>query len=194
MTKEGKIIAVENEFLWDGGAYTEDGVNIVKAAGFGGGGPYNIPNISTDSYCLYTNHPVGGPYRGFGMCEIHFAIEQNLDVVAKEIGISPVEIRRINGLRPGDTTGTGEVMKVAAYQDCLETVLEKLEYDKPSVQVEPHKIRAKGIAAGWKATSMPTYVASASIIKMNEAGTFYVSTSADEIGQGSNQAILQIAA
>ena len=106
INRDGKIQAVKNEFVWDGGAYTEYGVNITKAGGWASAGPYDIPNVWTDSYCVYTNHPVGGPYRGFGMCEIHFAIEQNIDEVALKIGMDPAQVRRINGLRPGGVTGT----------------------------------------------------------------------------------------
>jgi len=95
---DGKFLAVQNDFYWDGGAYTEYGVNIVKASGFASTGPYEFDNVKTDAYCVYTNNPVGGPYRGFGMCEIHFGIEQNIDEVAKEIGMDPIEIRRVNGL------------------------------------------------------------------------------------------------
>lgn len=73
-------------------AYTEYGVNIVKAAGWGCVGLHDIENIATDSYCVYTNHPVGGPYRGFGMCEIHFGIEQNIDMIAHEMGFDPLEL------------------------------------------------------------------------------------------------------
>ncbi len=97
VNKDGKVLGVQNEFIWDGGAYTEYGVNIAKAAGYASAGPYDIDNVWTDSYCVYTNHPVGGPYRGFGMCEIHFGIEQNLDIIAEKLGISSVEIRKING-------------------------------------------------------------------------------------------------
>ncbi|MEZ4627004.1 MAG: molybdopterin cofactor-binding domain-containing protein [Eubacteriales bacterium] len=56
--KSGKIIGSKNVLAWDGGAYTEYGVNIVKAAGWGCVGPYDIENIATDSYCVYANHPV----------------------------------------------------------------------------------------------------------------------------------------
>jgi len=93
VTKDGKIIAEENKFYWDGGAYTEYGVNIARAGGYASTGPYDIPNVKADSICVYTNHPVGGPYRGFGMSEIHFAIEQNLDIVAYKIGMDPAEFR-----------------------------------------------------------------------------------------------------
>lgn len=192
--KDGKILAEKVEYIWDAGAYTEYGVNIVKAAGLAALGPYNIPNAWADSYCVYTNHPVGGPYRGFGMCEIHFGLEQNLDVVAHEIGISEVEIRRINGLRAGDLTGTGQVLEDSGYQDCLETVIKEMDYNTPSVSPSPTKIRAKGIAGGWKSPSMPTDVASAAIIRMNEDGTFFLMTSGQDIGQGSDTALTQIAA
>lgn len=192
--KDGKILAEKVEYTWDAGAYTEYGVNIVKAAGLAALGPYDIPNAWADSYCVYTNHPVGGPYRGFGMCEIHFGLEQNLDVVAHEIGISEVEIRRINGLRAGGITGTGQVLEDSGYQDCLETVIKEMDYDTPSVSPSPTKVRAKGIAGGWKSPSMPTDVASAAIIRMNEDGTFFLMTSGQDIGQGSDTALTQIAA
>lgn len=192
--KDGKILAEKVEYIWDAGAYTEYGVNIVKAAGLAALGPYDIPNAWADSYCVYTNHPVGGPYRGFGMCEIHFGLEQNLDVVAHEIGISEVDIRRINGLRAGGITGTGQVLEDSGYQDCLETVIKEMDYDTPSVSPSPTKVRAKGIAGGWKSPSMPTDVASAAIIRMNEDGTFFLMTSGQDIGQGSDTALTQIAA
>lgn len=192
--RNGKITAQEIKYYWDGGAYTEYGVNIVKASGLACTGPYNVENIATDAYCVYTNHPVGGPYRGFGMCEIHFGLEQNLDLVAEKLKISPVDIRRINGLRNGDKTATGEVIKAAAYQECLEKVVKELEYEKPCDDPGPGKARGKGIAGGWKSPSMPTNAASSAIIRMNEDGTFYLSTSAQDIGQGSDTVMTQIAA
>lgn len=192
---DGKFLAVQNNFYWDGGAYTEYGVNIVKASGFASTGPYEFDNVKTDAYCVYTNNPVGGPYRGFGMCEIHFGIEQNIDEVAKEIGMDPIEIRRVNGLAPGKTTGTGEVMKSCGFLEALDQVAEAIEYDKPCDKPSaPNKVRGKGIAGGWKSPSQPTNAGSAAIIRMNEDGTFFLMTSGHDIGQGSDTALIQIAA
>ena len=192
---DGKFLAVQNDFYWDGGAYTEYGVNIVKASGFASTGPYEFDNVKTDAYCVYTNNPVGGPYRGFGMCEIHFGIEQNIDEVAKEIGMDPIEIRRVNGLAPGKSTGTGEIMKSCGFLEALDQVAEAIEYDKPcDAPSGPHKIRGKGIAGGWKSPSQPTNAGSAAIIRMNEDGTFFLMTSGHDIGQGSDTALTQIAA
>ncbi len=192
---DGKFLAVQNNFYWDGGAYTEYGVNIVKASGFASTGPYEFDNVKTDAYCVYTNNPVGGPYRGFGMCEIHFGIEQNIDEVAKEIGMDPIEIRRVNGLAPGKSTGTGEIMKSCGFLEALDQVAEAIQYDKPcDAPSGPHKIRGKGIAGGWKSPSQPTNAGSAAIIRMNEDGTFFLMTSGHDIGQGSDTALTQIAA
>ena len=192
---DGKFLAVQNDFYWDGGAYTEYGVNIVKASGFASTGPYEFDNVKTDAYCVYTNNPVGGPYRGFGMCEIHFGIEQNIDEVSKEIGMDPIEIRRVNGLAPGKSTGTGEIMKSCGFLEALDQVAEAIEYDKPcDAPSGPHKVRGKGIAGGWKSPSQPTNAGSAAIIRMNEDGTFFLMTSGHDIGQGSDTALTQIAA
>ena len=192
---DGKFLAVQNNFYWDGGAYTEYGVNIVKASGFASTGPYEFDNVKTDAYCVYTNNPVGGPYRGFGMCEIHFGIEQNIDEVAKEIGMDPIEIRRVNGLAPGKSTGTGEIMKSCGFLEALDQVAEAIQYDKPCDPPSgPHKVRGKGIAGGWKSPSQPTNAGSAAIIRMNEDGTFFLMTSGHDIGQGCDTALTQIAA
>ena len=192
---DGKFLAVQNNFYWDGGAYTEYGVNIVKASGFASTGPYEFDNVKTDAYCVYTNNPVGGPYRGFGMCEIHFGIEQYIDEVAKEIGMDPIEIRRVNGLAPGKSTGTGEIMKSCGFLEALDQVAEAIQYDKPCDPPSgPHKVRGKGIAGGWKSPSQPTNAGSAAIIRMNEDGTFFLMTSGHDIGQGSDTALTQIAA
>jgi CO/xanthine dehydrogenase Mo-binding subunit len=194
VNKDGKIIAVQNEFIWDGGAYNEYGVNIAKAAGYASAGPYDIDNVWTDSYCVYTNHPVGGPYRGFGMCEIHFGIEQNLDMIAKELGISPVEIRQINGMKPGGVTGTGEVVSVSGLQECLKQVSFDIKLNEKAQPKDSHLVRGKGIACGWKAPSMPNNAASSAIIKLNEDGSAHLLVSAQDIGQGSDTVMTQIAA
>lgn len=190
---DGNITAVQNEFIWDGGAYTEYGVNIAKAAGYASAGPYDIDNVWTDSYCVYTNHPVGGPYRGFGMCEMHFALEQNLDIIAEKIGLSPADIRRINGLKPGGTTCTGEVVKQSGLMECLEQVCKDIKINERSKSYSPNKVRGKGIAGGWKAPSMPNNAASSAIIKLNEDGSAHLLVSAQDLGQGSDTVMTQIA-
>lgn len=194
--KDGKIVAIKNEFIWDGGAYTEYGVNIAKSAGFAAVGAYDVPNIWCDSYCVYTNHPVGGPYRGFGMSEIQFGIEQNMDTIAKKLDIDPVEIRRINAQKPGGRTATNAVVDDSCgLLDCIEQVAKDIEIDvEPEQPKDKHKVRAKGFACGMKAPSMPNNVASSAVVRLNEDGTVYLQVSAQDLGQGSDTALTQICA
>ena len=194
VTKDGKIIAEENTFYWDGGAYTEYGVNIARAGGYASTGPYDIPNVKADSICVYTNHPVGGPYRGFGMSEIHFAIEQNLDIVAHKIGMDPAEFRRKNALKDGSTTVTGQILENVGLMQCLDKVTEDIEWDKRVKKVSKIKYRGKGIACMYKAPSMPNNVGSSAIVKINEDGTVNLLVTAMDLGQGSDTVLTQIAA
>ncbi|MCK7483240.1 MAG: molybdopterin-dependent oxidoreductase [Candidatus Moduliflexus flocculans] len=83
--EDGNLLAMENTHsIGMAGAYTEYGVNITRAAGYSSSGPYEVPNVKTDSYCVYTNHPVGGPMRGFGMPEMHAGLEQCIDELAHQ--------------------------------------------------------------------------------------------------------------
>lgn len=192
--KDGRIVAEENTFYWEGGAYTEYGVNIARAGGYASTGPYDIPNVKADSYCVYTNQPVGGPYRGFGMSEIHFAIEQNLDMVAVQMGMDPVEFRKINAIKEGGHTVTGQQLYNVGITKCIEAVEKDIEWGKSNKASGPNKLRGKGIACMYKAPSQPNNVASSAVIKINEDGTANLMVTAMDIGQGSNTALTQIAA
>jgi CO/xanthine dehydrogenase Mo-binding subunit len=192
--KDGRIVAEENTFYWEGGAYTEYGVNITRAGGYASTGPYDIPNVKADSYCLYTNQPVGGPYRGFGMSEIHFAIEQNLDMVAHKMGIDPVEFRRINALRDGGYTVTSQELHNVGLLKCIDHAAEDIVWGEKPKASAPHKVRGKGIACMYKAPSMPNNAGSSAVIKINEDATANLLISAIDMGQGAYTVLSQIAA
>lgn len=131
MTRDGRITAMQNRFYWDGGAYTEYGVNITRAAGYSGSGPYYVPNIHVDSFCVYTNHPVGGPMRGFGMAEMHFGIEQHIDQMALQLGLDPVQVRLRNCLKDGQETLTGMIMHPTGLSQCIQKAAEAIGWTSP---------------------------------------------------------------
>lgn len=194
MTRDGRITAMQNTFYWDGGASTEYGVNIARAAGYSGTGPYFVPNIHVDSFCVYTNHPVGGAMRGFGMPEIHFGIEQHIDVMAHKLGLDPVQVRLKNCLKEGDETLTGMTMHPTGLSQCIAKAAEAIGWGKPSAPAGPHKVRGKGLAAMWKAPAMPPNPGSSALVRLNEDGTATVSIGGVDIGQGALTAMAQFAA
>ncbi len=193
-TKEGRLLAMEVKFYWDGGAYTEYGVNITRASGYSSTGPYEVPNVKTDSYCVYTNHPVGGPMRGFGMPEMHSGLEQCIDELALAIHMDPVEFRKINCVKTGSTLVTGMKMHPTGLSECLVKAADAIAWGRKDPPSAPNKRRGKGIALMWKAPAMPPNAGSSAKVALNEDGTVTVSVGGQEIGQGSFTIAAQMAA
>jgi CO/xanthine dehydrogenase Mo-binding subunit len=194
MAQDGRITALQNRFYWDGGAYTEYGVNITRAAGYSGTGPYYVPHVHIDSYCVYTNHPIGGPMRGFGMAEIHWGIEQHIDQMARRLGLDPVEVRLLNCLKDGHETLTGMPMHPTGLSECIRRAAEAIEWGHPSDTPGAGKARGKGLAAMWKAPAMPPNPGSTAQVRLNEDGSVTVSIGGVDIGQGALTAMAQLAA
>ena len=190
----GHLLAMENSYYWDGGAYTEYGVNITRAAGYSCTGPYNVPNVQADSYCVYTNHPVGGPMRGFGMPEMHAGLEQCIDELAEKIGMDKVAFRKLNCIKTGDTLVTGMTMHPTGLEQCITKAAEAIGWGQKEPPSAPNKRRGKGIAIMWKAPAMPPNAGSSSEVLLNEDGTVTVKVGGQEIGQGSFTIAAQIAA
>jgi carbon-monoxide dehydrogenase large subunit len=192
--EDGRLLAMDNKLYWDAGGYTEYGVNITRASGYSSSGPYDVPNVRTDSYCVYTNHPVGGPMRGFGMPELHSGLEQCIDELALEIGMDPVSFRKLNCLQTGDTLVTGMPMHTTGLPECLERTAEGINWGYKEPPSAPNKRRGKGIALMWKAPAMPPNAGSSAKVQMNEDGTVTVSVGGQEIGQGCFTVAAQMAA
>jgi carbon-monoxide dehydrogenase large subunit len=191
---EGNLLAMETEYYFGGGAYNDYGVNIARAAGYSCTGPYIIPNVKGDSYCVYTNQPIGSAMRGFGMPEIHWGIEQIMDQLADKIGVDPAEFRRRNCVKTGVKILTGMEMPAIDLVACIDKVTKAVgwgETDKPSA---PHKRRGKGLAIMWKAPAMPPNPGSSAIVRFNEDATVNVEIGAQDLGQGAFTVVAQMAA
>lgn len=198
---DGKIVAQKMDMFWDAGAYADYAVNVTRASSYSAAGPYEIPNAWVDAYTIYTNKPYGTAYRGFGHVEFFWGLERHMELVAQTIGMDPLEFRRINLLKPGSVTLTGE--KITAHtgniRKCLDTVAEAIHYRKLTPAEETRQKKTgrkigKGIATLHKAPAMPPFTATAVIVKMNTDGTVLVNVGLTEIGQGSTTAFAQIAA
>ena len=114
--KDGRITARKCEVCWNGGAYADIGPRVTQKSGFTASGPYDIDNVSIDSYALYTNLPPAGALRGFGIPQLVWAYESHTDMIARALKLDPVEFRRKNILREGRPQATGTIMKDAAHR------------------------------------------------------------------------------
>ncbi|HEY3358201.1 MAG TPA: xanthine dehydrogenase family protein molybdopterin-binding subunit [Polyangia bacterium] len=191
--RSGKILAQKMHYLWNCGAYGGYGVNVVRAAGYTCGGAYEFPNVWADSIGVYTNRPVGSAYRGFGMQEIHWALEQHIDMVARAIGQDPVELRLRNCLGPGKSTVTGQVLGeyCGRVDKCIEKVAERLELGAGAPRAP---FTGKGLACAVKAPAMPNNAASSVVLKFAEDATLEILISGIDYGQGLMTVAAQFAA
>ena len=203
-TKDGVLKAVETELFGDTGAYASLGEKVMTRATTHSSGPYDVPNAKADCYAMYTNNPPAGAFRGFGVTQSAFAIESMMDMLAEEINIDPVDLRRKNILRVGSITNTGQKLSESVgLEECLEKVEQevyRLSGDNPFKfridPVFPHLRRGWGIAVAYKNTGLGGGApdkANAEV-ELYQSGRFEVRTSSAELGQGLVTVLLMIIA
>ena len=192
VTKEGRITARECEVWWNGGAYADIGPRVTQKSGFTAAGPYEIDNVQIDSYALYTNLPAAGALRGFGIPQLVWAYESHTDMIARELKIDPLEIRRKNLLREGRPQATGTLMRDAALDLVLERLATRMQWERPFDRGTETKRRGRGIAIGFKASISPT--TSMAIVNLNADGSCNLYSSTVDMGQGSDTAMAQMVA
>ena len=114
LTRDGKLVAMDIEVLLDGGAYVTLSPVVLSRGCIHAAGPYRCDNINIRGRAVFTNTPPNGAFRGFGAPQTEFAVEVHMDRIAEALKLDPVELRRKNVLRPGDTTATGQTLR----EDC----------------------------------------------------------------------------
>ncbi|MGI6097322.1 MAG: xanthine dehydrogenase family protein molybdopterin-binding subunit [Dethiobacteria bacterium] len=129
--KDGRIVARQVESIREAGAYTTLNVYVVDKHCFLGAGPYYIPNVNIEGYCVYTNKPPASSMRGFGVTPSTFAIEVQMNKIAVEIGVDPWELRFINAYREGEQTPTRRVLDSVALVETMQAVAEKAGIELP---------------------------------------------------------------
>ncbi|MGE5841876.1 MAG: xanthine dehydrogenase family protein molybdopterin-binding subunit [Deltaproteobacteria bacterium] len=197
--KDGKIHALRARIVCDTGAYASYGLAVATRAALHATGPYEIENVDVESLCVYTNNPIGGAMRGFGVPQVAFAHESQMNLLAQELRLDPLEIRRINALRVGSKTGTGQ--ELAASVGIVKT-LEAIEpyYRQAKAQwrtespAAPLK-RGIGIGSMWYGIgNTGVQNPSSARVEMDGLGRITLFSGVADIGQGSSTVLAQIAA
>lgn len=188
---DGTIVARHVDALFNAGAYTDISPRLIKNGGYGAVGPYRIPHVHVDSRAVYTNLASSGAYRGYGVAQGAWAYETQMDIIAAELGMDPVELRRRNLLREGDTFATGEELHDVRFREVLDDAVSLLDEPNPEPP-EPGVLRGSGCAVIIKSTITPS--TSGAAVKVDADGSLQVLTSTVELGQGGHTALAQVAA
>jgi xanthine dehydrogenase molybdenum-binding subunit len=191
---DGRLTAAETELYGDTGAYASLGEKVMTRATTHSAGPYEVPHTKADCYAMYTNNPPAGAFRGFGVIQSAFAIESMMDMLAEMLVMDPVELRRLNALRVGSVTNTGQVLhESVGLLECIERVdahMRQMAGGNPFVphQIEgaPHLVRAWGLAAAYKNTGLGGGASdkAGAEVELFSDGMLEVRTSSAELGQG----------
>ena len=143
--KDGKIVAMEGDWIVDHGPYSEFGdLLTVRGAQFIGAG-YGIPNISGKGLTVCTNHAWGSAFRAYGSPQSFFASESLIDELAAKMGVDPFELRCKNVYRPGDTTPTGQVPEVFSFPELFDKLRPLYEKAKQRAKKESTGEKKKGV-------------------------------------------------
>lgn len=191
--KDGTLVAKECTAVADGGAYNSHGPVIIGRAGAQLSLIYRVPNMRYTGYLVYTNKPVCGAFRGFGNLQARFADESQMDMIANQLGIDPVEIRLKNAMQPNYTTPHRWRITSCGLSQAIEAAAQRANWQQKRGKLPQGK--GLGIACGGYISG--TYVhhnAAGAFIKVEEDGGVTVIAGASDIGQGSDTALCQIAA
>lgn len=212
---DGRLRYVRAHVLLDGGAYASTSGPVLGSACYFAAGPYRVPAVEIIGEAVRTNNPVAGAMRGFGAVQACFGIESTMDLLAAELGMDPVELRRRNALRPGDPFPTSgqpfetNIDVVGILDRCLALPLPDLSWAEPgSGAADPFRFpggtgrtsegegvrRGVGVALGIKnhlyGAGMTEW--SLASVRLDATGAD-VRTAATEVGQGIGSALVQVA-
>ena len=184
---DGTLMARHMTLYWGGGAYSEKSPTVCIRGSLPSPGPYRIPHVHVDGYAVYTNKPVAGAFRGYGIPQGAWATEQHMDELARRLAMDPLEFRLKNVFVDGDTAYWGEQLHSVGLTETLTRAAAAIDWDKP----RPAGV-GRGLACISKPTRSPTTSKAGVLLDTNGQVTVLAGTV--EIGQGSSTILSQVAA
>jgi len=202
--KDGTILAQKIKFIADNGAYRGSGAIVVYLGHAFSIPVYSVPNYHYEGYSVYTNNPIRGPQRAHGSPQIRFAVDSQIEMIAEELGLDPLEIMLKNARKKDDILPNGDVLKSCGLSECLEKAAQASGWkewrgDRAKRTQERESTSRYKRGLGMSSCSMfsgaPFYpFASSAIVKLHDDGSVTLYTGATEMGQGSDTTMAQVAA
>ena len=181
---DGKLVFREVEILQDNGAYTSWGATYPSVMMLPATSLYRVPNIHFDARLVYTNNTYCQAMRGYGNPELTWALESNLDELAGEAGIDPLELRRLNCNLPGETTPMGLKISTCGHKESLESAAKKIGWKEKRNQGKSRGVGMASLVHVGGGARIYKSDASGIFLKLDDFGNVYVYHGGVEMGQG----------
>jgi CO/xanthine dehydrogenase Mo-binding subunit len=188
--KDGTLLAREANIFLDGGAYADESPTVLSFAVLMARGPYRIPHLRSRGLVVYTNKLKASAFRGFGNPQVTFAGESQIDRIAEQLGIHPVELRLRNAVDAGDSWAGGQTLPACGLRECLTKLRDAVEA-APALPAAPQHRRGVGYSAFAHISGL---LSTACNIYLRSDGSVAVNTGVVDIGQGSDTILTQICA
>ncbi len=202
--RDGRLVAMKIEILADSGAYLSMSPFVTWRSVVQATGPYEVPNVETDVRAVYTNNSYTGAFRGFGSPQIVFAQESLMDEIAEKCGLTPLEVRRLNGYRQGSSTASGQLLSehTVSLHQVIGEAIARSEYEGRLARFREENAKGGrfrygiGLAASYRGCSLggEGTDAVAATVALQPDGSIYVFCGLHENGQGLRTTFCQIAA
>ncbi len=217
---DGTLVANEMTVLSNTGAYGTHAMTVAGNTGHKALALYKAPNIKFHADIVYTNLPVPGAMRGYGVPQGFFPVESHMEDIARKLGLDPLEFRLKNAVKTGDEhplsrvwsegrEGHAEIIRTCGLAECVErgaaafgwrlsdrlpSGLEGGGADWRTIPGKPYLRRGQGVALVMQGTAIPYLDMGAASIKLNDDGSFNVLVGATDLGTGSDTVLAQMAA
>ena len=199
VTSGGMLLADESRIVADTGAYASLGVYVIVRATFHTTGAYEVPNVKADSYLVYTDNTYAGSLRGFGGPQALFAMESQIEELARKLGVDPLEFRLRNMLVPGKKNATGALMDASCgLPQCVKKVVDSSGYKEKASRYRNQAgsiRRGLGLALLMHGNSLGPEGNDYGVvhIEIESDGSVSVGTGLTEYGTGAVSGMMQVA-
>jgi xanthine dehydrogenase molybdenum-binding subunit len=196
--KDGTIVARHARFVTDTGAYASHGPGVTRVGTTSFVSLYRCDNVRAEGTCVYTNLPIAGAYRGYGVVQSTFALDSQLDEAAEKLGMDPAELKLKNAVREGDLAPSDHPIVGHGMEDCIRHGLEETGWRARQRGSGPAAHLRRGWGMGCEMHGSSAYPGikeqSNAIVKLNEDGTVHLLTGTAGLGTGAHTALSQIVA
>ncbi len=193
-TRDGRILAQHVKLLANGGAYSSIGGFSIFLAGAMINLPYRVPNMKFEADRVYTNNGFCGALRGHTVVQMCFARDSQLEMIAAELRLDPLEIRRRKAIQDGDVTPNGFRVNTFAFDECITRVAEMSDWSNKKGKLPKYRGIGFGCGAHLSGARLMGHSASTAEMRMLEDGTVHLTTGSTDVGQGVETVMSMIAA